>query len=286
MIASRLDPSLRAVVVWSRELPAIGAGSALLRWGDRLLAVQDDANAVHWIDLDDHAVETLVIEGDGRPLAKAHKPDYEAALIHRDRIYVLGSGSKSTRRKIARLDPKLARVEVEQRDALYDAVGAALATTPNIEGAVVEGETLRLFHRGSGTEPNAIVDLDVGALDGAAPRVHAMIPCAIGGAGKVPLTFTDAALAAGAILYLAVAEDTPNAIDDGPIVGASIGVIRGGAARHALIHEKDGAPSVRKFEGLALDVGDAPRGAFLITDPDDPDRCSELCRLELTGDWT
>jgi hypothetical protein len=38
---------------------------------------------------------------------------------------------------------------------------------------------------------------------------------------------------------------------------------------------------VRKVEGLAVD--DDLRGGWLITDPDDPTRSAELCRVELDG---
>ena len=83
--------------------------------------------------------------------------------------------------------------------------------------------------------------------------------------------------------YLAVAEDTPNAIDDGPIVGAAVGVVAGSRARYARIAGPDGAPSVHKFEGIALDPGG--RRGWLVTDPDDEDEPAQLCRLELAGPW-
>jgi hypothetical protein len=83
------------------------------------------------------------------------------------------------------------------------------------------------------------------------------------------------------MVYLAVAEDTPNAVDDGPIVGAAIGILAGGKARFALLEEPDGTPSLRKVEGIAVDL--ETRTTFLVTDPDDPGRPAELCRVELRG---
>jgi hypothetical protein len=80
-----------------------------------------------------------------------------------------------------------------------------------------------------------------------------------------------------------VAEDTPNAIDDGPIVGAAVGVIRPGRARYARIAGPEGSPSLHKFEGLALEA-DA-RSGWLVTDPDDEAEPAQLCRLELAGPW-
>src|SRR5262249_12036032 len=60
MITARIDPALRAKVTASFRLesapgsadrrPVVRAGSALVRAGGRLLAVQDDAFEVVWID--------------------------------------------------------------------------------------------------------------------------------------------------------------------------------------------------------------------------------------------
>lgn len=83
------------------------------------------------------------------------------------------------------------------------------------------------------------------------------------------------------LLYLAVAEDAPNAIDDGPVAGAAVGVLSNGRARYAMLEEQDGTPSRRKVEGIALDP--ATRAAYLVTDPDDPGRPAELLRVALEG---
>jgi hypothetical protein len=107
----------------------------------------------------------------------------------------------------------------------------------------------------------------------------------LGAIGAVPLTFTDAARFDGGrrALYLAVAEDTPDAIADGPVMGAAIGVIDAEGARFALLMEANGSPCTRKPEGIALDPGE--RSGFLLTDPDSPREPAELCRFVLEGPW-
>jgi hypothetical protein len=246
------------------------------------LAVQDDACTVVWIDPKNGVVEPWVLDGHGGALAKADKPDFEAAFVEGPYIYVVGSGSKPNRRTIARLDPGAGTARLNQLDALYAAVEEALGGVPNLEGAAIVGDVLRLFHRGNGDDQSAWIDVSRRVLEGGAARVRAMERCDLGRVGDVALGFTDAVPYGSGALYLAVAEDTPNAIDDGPIVGGAVGVITGASARYALLEDENGAISTRKAEGIAMD---SPTTGWLITDPDDPARSAELCRLELQGAW-
>ena len=83
------------------------------------------------------------------------------------------------------------------------------------------------------------------------------------------------------MIYLAVAEDTPNAVDDGPITGAALGVLSKGEARFTLLEEPDGTLTTRKVEGIVIDR--ETRSTYLVTDPDDPERPAELCQVDLEG---
>ena len=186
---------------------------------------------------------------------------------------------------MARLVPGTGEVAWFEAGPLYDAVAAAIGETPNIEGAAVVGAGLRLFHRGAGrgTCRNWVLDVALGP-EGPTGPVGAAFEVDLGDVAGVPLSCTDAAaLPDGRFLYLAAAEDTPDAVADGPVVGAAIGLLAGAAVRWAPLLEADGTPSVRKVEGLAPDPDLA--GAWVITDPDDADRPAELCRVALDGPW-
>jgi hypothetical protein len=275
------DPALRARITQVTPLLSVRAGSALLAVRGRLLVVQDDALAVAWVDPDTYAIEHVAIEGAGGPLVKAHKPDFEAAFLdHEGRVVVVGSGSTAVRRRAARLDPTTHAVALEDWGPLYDALAEALGITPNIEGAVRDGATLVLLHRGAGAGSSARcrVALDAAGHPHGRPDVtwHAL-----GAVDGVPLHFTDAAAVGDALVYLAAAEDTTNAIDDGRVAGAAIGELRAGEARFAILEEPDGTPSTRKVEGIAL--LDGGREAFVVTDADDVTQPAELCRVELVG---
>lgn len=282
MIRAERDPALRARIQSIHPLPGVRAGSALIFKEGRLLVVQDDALAVAWVDPRTGAIEHVALEGDIGALVKAKKPDFESAFQARDgALTLLGSGSTPARYRAAHLDVAGGPARLVDCTALFEALAARLGTMPNIEGAVLLGETLHLFHRGAGGEPSAIAEVAAAAIGARAVEVLAFTLCDLGTAAGVPLTFTDATGCGEAIVYLAVAEDTPNAVDDGPIAGASVGIIAYGRARFALLEDPDGAPTRRKVEGIAVDP--ETRVTFLITDPDDPGRPAELCRVELEG---
>lgn len=291
MITAKLDPALSAKVIASFRLEEQGrgsrvrAGSALVEVAGRLLAVQDDAFSIVWIDPATRSLEPAALTGDGAPLPKYKKPDFEAAFTAPDgAVLILGSGSTAQRRWIARLSIESGKAEVTDAGALYDAVAEAIGTTPNIEGAAVVGDAVRLLHRGSVRSPfaNASVDVPLDALSGAPPRVLGVRRYDLGSVRGIPLTFTDAAtLGDGRMLYLAVAEDTPDAIADGPIAGCAVGVLEPEGARYALLTTADGALFAGKVEGIALDPDE--RSAFLLTDPDTPHEPAELCRAVLEG---
>ena len=283
------DRALSARVVSARALPGITGGSALLDVDGRFLAVHDDAFRVSWIAQPSFEITPLVLVGDGAALAKPDKPDFESAVRTRDgAVHVLGSGSTPRRRVLARIDPDTSAVTLRQRPALYRCVQNALASVerPNIEGAVVAGDRLRLFNRAAGRTPNASVDLPIETLDGGAPRALALARFELGELDGVRLGFTDvAALPDGRGVFIAAAEDAPDAIADGAVVGSVVGLIetdaRGVTARWTRLVGADARASPCKVEGIVIDADS--RGGWLLTDSDDERVPATLLRIELVG---
>lgn len=284
------DRTLVARVVATQRLEGVSGGSALLRIGDRLLAVHDDAFRVSLIALPSLTVTPLVLTGgDGAPLSKLEKPDFEAAVRTRDgAVHLLGSGSTEKRCKIARIDLATSAVALVERPALYRRVQEALESPerPNIEGAAVIGERLRLFNRAAGHTPNASVDLPLEALAGGATNVLAVRIFDLGAIAGIALGFTDVApIADGRVAFVAAAEDAPDAIADGPVLGSVVGVIettgREVTARWTRLVDANGRTCTCKVEGLAID--DDSAGGWLLTDSDDPGIRAVLIRVALDG---
>lgn len=282
-------PRATAQIVSVEPLVGVRAGSALVKHRGRLLLAQDDDYTLFWIDVTANSIDTqsVPLRRDNGVMPKALKPDFEAAARLSDgRILVMGSGSAEPRRTVVLVDPETNDFTTHDAGRLYDLVSDAVGHEINLEGVLEVPHGLLLFHRGNSGDGNAVIRLAVNPEHPAAARVEEVTRWDLGTVpgerAQVALTFTDADVDAhGRHWYIAAAEDTPNAIDDGPVVGAAIGMIAGDHAVWVPITEPDGSVSCRKYEGLVLD--DDLSGAWLVTDPDDESRHAELCRVRLTG---
>ena len=270
----------------------VRSASAIAPFGDGWLVAQDDATHAAWRRPDGvSAVRVLdAVEGHevfGSAEGTKHlKPDFEAAcevvVDGSPAVVLLGSGSTPARMRasLVRAD----RFDVVALEPLYLRVAEALgvgADLLNLEGACRIGGTFRWFNRGNltGGWPSASVDVPVaqlvaaltGALSPADVSVSDRLVYELGDVDGVGLAVTDAvALRDGRVLLTAAAEDTPNAVDDGPVVATALALVQGEDPLDvALLTASDGG--VHKVEGLGL-VGVDGRGLSLIAvvDADDP----------------
>lgn len=290
----------------------VRAASGLAWWGGRLVLVQDDAL---WLGLLEPAgggcesVPLPAIRGEPDKLFdeglgnKRRKPDLESCLVTEvdgERwLVAFGSGSTPAREKLLVVRGEEARrLAWVEAPRLYARLRAAFGGPQlNLEGAaLVGGGTLRLFQRGNGATKNGLVPVN-GTCDLAwAPILdalragrepfeepRALVRWELGALQGVRLGFTDATPApGGAVAFLAAAEASPDAVDDGLVSGSALGVIdAAGRARWAPL---EGHADPLKAEGLALEPGD-PLRAWAVVDPDEPTRPAELLRLELAGPW-
>jgi hypothetical protein len=273
------------------------AASAVRRWRRRLVVIQDDINAiaVGSSELADPLEPWLLPRGEaGRRRFddalgnKRHKLDLEAATVLPDgRLLALGSGSSKAREH-------LVIVETDGRTALRGAAAlyaqlrrekAFSGSELNIEGAVVQGDVLRLFQRGNGklsdglSPVSAVGDLPLAAflawLDGgaAAPALKRIAVVDLGSVSGVPLGFTDATvLASGEIAFVACAERSPDVTRDGEVLACRLGMLKDdySVRLHDIVDEA-GAPCTSKLEGIEVRPGDD--GSFdVVADVDRHDR--------------
>lgn len=291
-----------------------GSGLAFVSASD-LVVVQDDASFLAWVNGDtgevrattlDHAPHGARQFDSGRG-NKMDKLDLESCVVVHDdgvrRLLAFGSGSAKGRDSIVLVDDLEGRREARIIDAsrLYDAFRAHRefsGSELNVEGVALVGEALRFFQRGNGAATehsvpvDATVDVSLAALmcflD--APETAAVPPLSnacvfdLGELNGVRLTFTDAAVRDGLVFFLAAAEASPNAVDDGVVEGVVLGCIDGPRIRWTPIVTKNDAVFRAKAEGLAFDPSD-PSRAWVVLDHDDPSRPSELCALTLEGPW-
>jgi hypothetical protein len=281
---ARLDPTLEAVLVdlvpltyddggrSADDRPAnVRAASAIRRHGSRLAIVQDDVNVLALIDEAGATSALLLPLGAGRRRCfddsrgnKHDKMDLEACVILGDgRLVAFGSGSTAVRRQLVVAD-RGGSVRVVNAAELYaelerhrDFAGSEL----NVEGAIVLGDRLRLFQRGPFPALEAIVSVDLGSI------------------GARRFGFTDATpMLDGRVAFMACAEDSPDVVRDGPVLGCRFGIIEMNEVRMTDVVDVRGSRSTLKIEGIEA----REDGAFdVVADVDDPTIPALLGRLEL-----
>ena len=308
--AEGADPAL--------DRPAVVRAASSLAWVPGGIAlVQDDANFIGVFDPEGARTRAIALptghEGlrlfDDRRGNKAHKLDLEAcvAVEHEgDTLLIaLGSGSTPSREQAVLVrgwasgSPEAELVHLPGLYAALRAERAFSGSELNVEGAIVDGDRLRLFGRGNGAPRDGVLPVNATCeLEWPAFLAHLLAPdrqpppapagmvhYELGTLDGVPLGFTDAAVWRGVTLYSAAAEESPDVVRDGRVTGSVIGVIdRSGRTRWAPIIEPSGRLFHGKAEGV-LPSRDARDQLFVVVDADDPDAASTLCTVRLSGEW-
>ncbi len=294
---------MRVIVDGVRQLTfddgsPVTAASGIAPLGeDGWVITQDDATAAAWRRASSVVPLRVLppVEGLDRFTeaagTKKYKPDLEVAcpaeVDGEPAVLLLGSGSTPRRMRgvLVRLEDGEPAVQAGDLAALYERVASALGLPMdhlNLEGASRHQDVVRWFNRGnlSAGVRSASVDVPLDALVGA---VLGRVPPAdvpvtepreyeLGAVEGVGLAVTDAiALPDGRTLLSAAAEDTPNAVDDGPVVATALALLDGTEVLAvAQIPEVDG--QVHKVEGLALrEVRGAEIRLLAVVDNDDPE---------------
>lgn len=295
----------------------VRAASGLAWIGGVLAVMQDDANFVALADPATGRCRAITLpagEGGVRQFDngrgnKHFKLDLESCVAVPDReggevLLGFGSGSSPWRERVLLVrgaDGAEPRVDLRDAPAFYAGLREAVefaGSELNVEGAAWRGGRVILLNRGNGAEWDDHAPVDaVCQVDWAALRAHLDAPAAhpaplpefihsydLGAIDACRLAFTDAVAAGGALVFTATAEASPNAVDDGPVAGSALGIIDAdGGARWTVLQDADGARFDGKVEGVAR--GRRPDTLFVVVDRDDPHRPSELCEVELAGEW-
>jgi hypothetical protein len=328
-IRAMLDPALRARIITRHALyythPVsdaplfVRAASSISWFGERLAIVQDDTLLIALVDPQSFEVEAIALplRQDGARTFdvaqgnKKQKADFEASvsstLDGTETLFAFGSGSHENRESIAIIRQHATSFEssIVHAPALYAALRAErgfLSSELNLEGALLVGDTLRLFQRSNGTQlaadtPVCCATCDLswsGLLAYLAAPAASQVPALrdvqhydLGKAEDARLTFTDAALLPdGSVAFSASAESSPNAYDDGVVTGSALGKLAPGKAFLCPLVDEQGTPVRDKVEGLVVARGTASgpaRRAYLVFDPDDHRVAATLAEVELSG---
>ncbi len=298
----------------------VRAGSGIAWSGEKMVLIQDDADMLALIDGSASSGGVAGMRLKAPPGAHKEKGhlNLEAVLSAKDwrgdYLLAFGSGTSAAHRNIARVrlgggDTELSVFETRKFYQALEELSEFAVTKLNIEGVAflpkgVDGrDGARLFQRangkprpemGGGPALNATVDFRLDALGAYLDRCKRDPNATFGTdlvnlrrydldeAEGVPLTFTDASsLPDGRVVYIAAAEKSEDAGLDGECFGLALGVIEAdGSARYAIVVERDGAPTRRKAEGLAVRDD---KSAYIVIDPESEEHPATLCSVDLTG---
>ena len=310
LYAGGADPAL--------DRPAhVRAASSLSAVGDALVIIQDDANFLGALRSADDRVGAVTLPAGREGLRqfddlrgnKRFKLDLESSVATTDggevTLYAFGSGSTAVREHvvIARgWERGAITVEMIEAPALYGTLRAAsgfAGSELNVEGAALRGDELWMFGRGNGAARGGLIPLNAtcvlpwrSVLDSlmsrgavALPEPARIVRYDLGALGGIPLGFTDAAAIPNGFLYSAAAEDSADAVSDGPVHGSCLGVIDpDDGVRWTPLTLRDGAPFGGKVEGIAWTAAEPDR-VLAVIDHDDPRIASDLCTIALAGNW-
>lgn len=273
-----------------QRAPHLAAASGLVNIDHMLYVVADDENHLGVFSAEGHAPGALVrlFEGtlpEKTKKRKAEKRDLEtltklpafSGYAH-GALLALGSGSKPNRATGVLLglssngEINTAPQHIDLA-SLYDDLRNEFDAL-NIEGAVVSGDDFVLLQRGNKGAKNGLIRLPIenflhDLATGKAPRLHCTPTSYVidlGHVNDVPLCFTDGtALGNGALLFVAVAEDTDNAVDDGACTGSAIGIIN----TDGKIARMERIDPAYKVEGVIASTRGEHIHVQLVTDGDD-----------------
>ena len=271
----------------------VRSASALRRFGDRLLIVQDDVRALALRDDDGHVEAVLLRPGAGGRRTfdtergnKRLKLDLEACLSLPDgRAVIFGSGSKPARERlvVVRTDRATRIKPAAEFYRALRAVRAFVGPALNLEGAICHEGRVCLFQRGNGERHgfpsvNAVGDLPLDSflawLDagGPVPQLQSVLQVDLGQMQGVAYGFTDGAVMNdGRIAFVACAEASADVLSDGPVLGVRFGIIdRDLTVEFADVVDSDGRASLIKLEGIEARPNDSRR-FDVVADLDRPD---------------
>jgi hypothetical protein len=281
----------------------VRSASAVRRFGNRLLIVQDDVRALALRDGAGDVEAVLLRPGTGGRRTfdagrgnKRLKLDLEACLSLPDgRAVIFGSGSSPARERLVLVHPARAP-RILPAAALYRmlrAVPEFAGPALNVEGAVCHGERVRLFQRGNGasagmTPVNAIGDLLLQQFlawldgDGPVPTLQSVWQVGLGQVEGVAYGFTDGTVMRdGRLAFVACAESSTDVRSDGPVLGVRFGICdHDGTVHVADVIGPDGRPTLVKLEGIEADPVD-PRRFDVVADMDRPDEPALIGELIL-----
>ncbi len=265
------------------QIIGIGSASGILLKDNKLYLISDNASFLYEYRLDSKILnKNRLFENEiTENIPKIQKPDLEAIANFGDDFYIVGSGSTEKRNKMFRFNAVTKKVDTIDLTNLYLSMqrfGNIKSEDFNIEGLVYNGDQWFFFQRGNnGSGKNGLFTVSSKDMENEFNILYNSykLPKIKG----VQATFTDAILVDGLLYFLATAEDTDSAYDDGQVLGSLIGTID--LKTMKIVFSKK-ISSTHKFEGITLYKNTNESLEFLLCEDNDTEKLeSTIYKLTL-----
>ncbi len=288
-----MDKNMQITVNKVMQLDSLPSGSGLEVSGDSMYIISDNAPAYYKMDLKTMKYAEYPINGftsDGYVIPKKTKHDLEGSVIGKingqEYLLAFGSGSSPRREMLMMVDIHHKATDRKvPLNRLYSALRTKYELSDealNIEGAAVCKERLYLFLR----KKNMVISMKwmdfeqyiIDPLEGSIPASaseylmlpkHSGVSAGFSGATEIIYKGEEA------IMFCASLEHTPNHIDDGPVFGSYMGIMRpdkkGKMEIEALeiIKNEKGKILKEKIESIAIISSDTTNYKTLIVSDND-----------------
>ena len=260
----------------------IGSASGLVYLDEKLYVISDSSSYLYEYHISDTKLNKIpLVENPQENIVKKDKPDLEAIALKGNDLYLFGSGSTESRNRFFKYKLKSGKVITKDITDIYSKIKRQCNIADdelNIEGVILNGESIYIFQRGNGKIGNNGI---IHATNSAVDAKFEFIPIDLPKIKNVPATFTDAVLVDTTIYFLASAEDTTSTYLDGEVLGSIIGSIDLNTMK---LIDWIQITDQHKFEGLTLFKQTATEIEFLLCEDNDTEKLeSNIFRLVLNN---
>lgn len=248
----------------------VGSASGLIYNNNNLMIIGDSSGYLYDYKIDAKDLEKhALIENPSENIAKSEKIDFESVVYYDNDVYVFGSGSGKLRNEMVKINT-ISNDTISTTDLsdLYTSMAdfAKIKTSQfNIEGAIYNGENWFLFNRGNGKDNRNVIftikgkdlvnEYQILSNNYKLPKINGF-----------QSGFSDAILVDDKIYFLATAENSKSATEDGRIMGSLIGRID---VQTMKIDFTKKISDHQKFEGITLYSKDGRTINFLLCEDND-----------------
>jgi len=248
------------------QIMGIGSASGLLYHNDLLYLISDNSTYLYEYKIESNELTKIALtENPAENIPKKDKPDFESLYLHKNDLYIFGSGSTENRNNVISYSLENKNSTNYDQSKNFRDLEKTFNLKPNqlnIEGVFNYNDFVYLFQRGNGlNNQNGILKFH--NFGKKASEFHKILLPKI---NNIEASFTDAILVDKTIYFLAAVENTISTYEDGEILGTFLGKIN---LESLTLENTILISETNKFEGITLYNETTTQLEFLLCEDSD-----------------